>query len=173
MLSFLAKNKQNKNKEVWCLTVSGDFIGRVEPPVPTRRCADVHVEMDVVSQPVATLLVPHKYRLLPVLRPFTSVVKKGKRQTTSTRETDEKGSTIHHSIRNRFPLFLSNDRVRQRGREMDIGSLSDHSPFCCCHTHSWTLIRLSKCPEETGRVYLWSIHALHLNRESVIMKVNL
>lgn len=61
-----------------CLTVSGDFIGWVEPPVPARRRADVHVEMDVVSQPVAALLVPHKYRLLPVLRPFTLVVEKRK-----------------------------------------------------------------------------------------------
>lgn len=53
------------------LTVSGDFVWRVEPPVSTRRGADVHVEMDVVSQPVAALFVVHKYRLLPVLRPFT------------------------------------------------------------------------------------------------------
>lgn len=64
------------------LTVSSDFIGRVQPPVSTRRRADVHVEMDVVSQPVAALLVPHEYRLLPVLWSFTLVVKKreGKQQ---------------------------------------------------------------------------------------------
>ncbi len=53
---------------------------------------------------------------------------------------------------------------------MDIGPVSDHSPFSRCHIDSWTLIRLSKCPEETGRVYLWSIHALHLNHESVTVK---
>lgn len=58
-------------RKAQCLTVRGDFIGRVQPPVPTRRGADVHVEMDVVSQPVAALLVPHKYRLFAVLRPFT------------------------------------------------------------------------------------------------------
>lgn len=67
-----------RHREARCLTVSGDFVGRVEPPVPARRGADVHVEMDVVSQPVAALLVPHEYRLLPVLWPFTSVVKKRK-----------------------------------------------------------------------------------------------
>lgn len=73
-LSNYVKQKQKGR----CLTVSADFIGWVEPPVPARRRADVHVEMDVVSQPVAALLVPHKYRLLPVLRPFTLVVEKRK-----------------------------------------------------------------------------------------------
>lgn len=60
------------------LTIRGDFVGRVEPAVPARRRADVHVEMDVVSQPVAALLVPHEYRLLPLLRPFTSVTERRK-----------------------------------------------------------------------------------------------
>lgn len=62
------------------LTVAGDFVRRVEPPVPARRSADVHVEVDVVSQPVAALLVPHEYGLLPVLRPFTSVAGKEEQQ---------------------------------------------------------------------------------------------
>lgn len=64
-----------KTKAARCLTVCGDLVGRVEPPVPTRRRADVHVKMDVVSQPEAALLVSHKYRLLPVLWPFTSAEK--------------------------------------------------------------------------------------------------
>lgn len=83
---------------------------------------------------------------------------KEKRQTTSTRETDEKGSTIHHSMRNRFPLFVSSDGVRQRRREMDTGPLSDHSPFSCCHTDSWTLLGLSKCLRgKQGAFNLWCI----------------
>lgn len=70
------------NTETGCLTVSGDFVGRVESPVATRRGADVHVEMDVVSQPEAALLVPHEYGLVPVLRAFTVVRKrKGGKKT--------------------------------------------------------------------------------------------
>lgn len=109
------KTKINQRRERRrCLTVRGDFVGRVEPAVPARRRADVHVEMDVVSQPVAALLVPHEYRLLPLLRPFTSVTerkkgiggvkKKGKQH--STRKSDERGGAIHHGVRNRFQRFV-------------------------------------------------------------------
>lgn len=95
----------------------------------------------------------------PLVFYFSS--EKERRQTTSTRETDERASTIHHSIRNRFPLFVFNDGVRHRCRETDTGPLSDHSPFSCCHTHSWTLLRLPKRLRGNGEseFNLWSIHA--------------
>lgn len=111
-----------------CLTVSGDLIGRVEPPVPARRGADVHVEMDVVSQPVAGLLVPHKYRLLPVLQPFTE------RKKTTTGRLMTKVAPFITASGIDFHFLFSNDEVRPGRREMDTGPLSDHSPFSCCHT---------------------------------------
>lgn len=64
------------NTETRRLTVSGDFVGRVESPVAARRGADIHVEVDVVSQPEAALLVPHEYGLVPVFRAFTVVRKR-------------------------------------------------------------------------------------------------
>lgn len=118
LLSCEGKKTNQRRERRRCLTIRGDFVGRVEPAVPARRRADVHVEMDVVSQPVAALLVPHEYRLLPLLRPFTSVTerrggveKKGKQH--STRKSDEKGGGIHHGVRNRFQRFVSpRDGVR-------------------------------------------------------------
>lgn len=129
-----------------CLTVSGNFIGRVEPAVSTWRCADVQVEVDVVSEPVAALFVAYEYRLLPVLHPFTLTAGKTEK-ATRRRGTDEKGSTIHHSVGNGFPLFFSNDEVRQRRREMDTGSPSDHNSFCCAGA---TPVHSSSCPNNSA-----------------------
>lgn len=76
---------------VWLLTFTCNFIRRVEPPVPTWRGADVHVEMDIVSQPVALLFVADEYRLLPVLQPFTSgtKTKKKKRMRKSNKSEED------------------------------------------------------------------------------------
>lgn len=71
---------------VWLLTITCNFIRRVEPPVPTWRSADVHVEMDIVSQPVALLFVADEYRLLPVLQPFTSGTKRKKEKENEKKQ---------------------------------------------------------------------------------------
>lgn len=94
--SVLATYKHKGNGKVWCLTVSCDFIRRVEPPVATRWRADVHVEIDIFSQPVTALLVPHKYWLLPVFSPFT-VVKRKRKGTEKTRNKGEWWERQDHS----------------------------------------------------------------------------
>lgn len=59
------------------------------------------------------------------------------RETTSKRETDEDGNSIHLSTRNRFSRLFSSDGASWRQREMDSESVIPQSIFCC-HIDSWT-----------------------------------
>lgn len=78
--------------------------------------------------------------------------KKKKKANNQYNETDEKGSTIHHSMRNRFQPFVFSDGLRQKLREMDTDPLSDHSPFAVTQTPR----HYSGCP-----------HVLEENKESL------
>lgn len=124
------------------LTVRGDFVRRVEPAVSTWWGADVHVEMDVVSQPVAALFVVHKYRLLPVLWPFTLAASKGKDNKEEGDWWDKKKHLSQQ--RTQISTFLFQWWSELTWTEMDTDPLSDHSQFSSCHTESWTLLRLSR-----------------------------
>lgn len=148
-VSVLSTSEHKDNRKVESLTVSGDFIGRVEPPVTAWWHADVHVEMDVFPQPVTALLVPHEYRLLPVLWPFTAVRRKKwhrkKNIKKQGRVMRKAGPFI--TARDRFPLFLF-QRSCEEETEKDGHRLSltaAHSPAV---THSPG--HYSACPNVSG-----------------------
>lgn len=136
------------------LTVSGDFIGRVQPPVSTWRRADVQMEMDVVSQPVAALLVPHEYWLLPVLWSFTLVVKKreGKQQVQGRLMRELAPFITAEEIDFHFSFSVMEWGTDRERRTLALCLTTVHSP-AVTHTPG----HYSGCPSvsgEMGRVSL-------------------
>lgn len=132
-----------KKKKVRNLTFSGNFIRRVEPPVSARRRADVHVEMDVVSQPVAPLFVADEYRLLPVLYPFTSAVKKKKRKKSNNKKRLMRKVAPFITASEMDFHFSIPKMKRGSGRERWTVTLSDHNLLCSCQTESCVLGKFS------------------------------